>query len=170
MDTLLRLVLDRVPVGPPYYPPDQLSEHPERFFLGEIVREAIFHLYRDEIPYSTQAVVVTVEERPGQKTLVAVDVVVERDSQKAILVGKGGSALKRLGTAARGEMAAIHDRQPVMMRPAAWGTWLDTSSTPDELLAAAADDAPELAWHEVGKMGGDIPGSWPTSRCLPKTC
>ena len=97
VDTLLALVLDRVPEGPPYYPPDQLSEHPERFFLGEIVREAIFHLYRDEIPYSTQAVVVTVEERPGQKTLVAVDVVVERDSQKAILVGKGGCALKRLG-------------------------------------------------------------------------
>ena len=116
VDTLLSLVLDRVPQGPPYYPPDQLSEHPERFFLGEIVREAIFHLYRDEIPYSTQAVVVTVEE-PGsgsrgadQKTLVAVDVVVERDSQKAILVGKGGSALKRLGTAARHEMEAFLGR------------------------------------------------------------
>ena len=116
VDTLLRLVLDRVPAGPPYYPPDQLSEHPERFFLGEIVREAIFHLYRDEIPYSTQAVVVKVEEpgsggrAPGQKTLVAVDVVVERDSQKAILVGKGGSALKRLGTAARLEMENFLDR------------------------------------------------------------
>ncbi|HEX8386958.1 MAG TPA: GTPase Era [Rubricoccaceae bacterium] len=110
VDTLLRLVLDRVPEGPPYYPPDQLSEHPERFFLGEIVREAIFHLYRDEVPYSTQAVVVTVEERPGQKTLVAVDVVVERDSQKAILVGKGGSAMKRLGTAARQEMEAFLGR------------------------------------------------------------
>ena len=108
--TLLRLVLDRVPEGPPYYPPDQLSEHPERFFLGEIVREAIFHLYRDEVPYSTQAVVVTVEERPGLKTLVAVDVVVERDSQKAILVGKGGSALKRLGTAARLEMEGFLGR------------------------------------------------------------
>lgn len=108
--TLLRLVLDRIPEGPPYYPPDQLSEHPERFFLGEIVREAIFHLYRDEIPYSTQAVVVTVEERPGQKTLVAIDVVVERESQKAILVGKGGSALKRLGMAARAEMEGFLGR------------------------------------------------------------
>ncbi len=108
--TLLRLVLDRIPEGPPYYPPDQLSEHPERFFLGEIVREAIFHLYRDEIPYSTQAVVVTVEERPGQKTLVAIDVVVERESQKAILVGKGGSALKRLGMAARQEMEGFLGR------------------------------------------------------------
>ena len=59
-------------------------------------------------------------------------------------------------TAARGEMAAIHDRQPVMMRPGAWGTWLDTDSAPDELLAAAAAEAPELEWHEVGKAVGNV--------------
>lgn len=110
VDTLLRLVLDRIPEGPPYYPPDQLSEHPERFFLGEIVREAIFHLYRDEVPYSTQAVVVTVEERE-RVTYVAVDVVVERDSQKAIVVGKGGTSIKRLGQAAREEMEAFLGRR-----------------------------------------------------------
>ena len=59
-------------------------------------------------------------------------------------------------TAARGEMTAIHDRQPVMMRPDAWKTWLDQASTPDELLAAAAAEAPELAWHEVGKAVGNV--------------
>jgi len=59
-------------------------------------------------------------------------------------------------TAARGEMTAIHDRQPVMMSPDAWQTWLDRASTPDELLAAAAADAPELAWHEVGKAVGNV--------------
>lgn len=59
-------------------------------------------------------------------------------------------------TAARGEMASIHDRQPVMMRSDAWRTWLDTASSADELLAAAADDAPELAWHEVGKAVGNV--------------
>ena len=103
-------MLERIPQGPPYYPPDQLSEHPERFFLGEIVREAIFHLYRDEVPYSTQAVVVKVEERPGQKRSWPCDIVVERESQKAIVVGKGGQALKRLGTAARHEMEAFLGR------------------------------------------------------------
>lgn len=59
-------------------------------------------------------------------------------------------------TAARGEMATIHDRQPVMMRPDAWATWLDRASTPGELLAAAADDAPALEWHEVGKAVGNV--------------
>lgn len=104
VSTLLALVLERVPLGPPYYPPDQLSEHPERFFLGEIVREAIFHQYRDEVPYATQVLVVRVQERPGEKLRVTADIVVERDSQKAILIGKGGAALKRLGRAAREEI------------------------------------------------------------------
>lgn len=109
-DALLDLVLERVPPGPPYYPADQLSEHPERFFISEIVREAIFHQFRDEVPYATQVVVVTYEERPGRKDFVACDIVVERDSQKAILIGKGGRALKRLGQAAREEIEAFLGR------------------------------------------------------------
>ena len=109
-DELLGLVLEQIPDGPPYYPADQLSEHPERFFIAEIVREAVFHQFRDEVPYATQAVVVTYEERDGRKDYVAVDVVVERDSQKAILIGKGGAALKRLGRAAREEIEAFLGR------------------------------------------------------------
>ncbi len=110
VSTLLALVLDRLPLGPPYYPPDQLSEHPERFFLGEIVREAIFHQFRDEVPYATQVLVVRVQERPGEKLRVTADIVVERDTQKAILIGKGGAALKRLGRAAREEMEGFLGR------------------------------------------------------------
>jgi len=109
-DALLDLVLERIPEGPPYYPADQLSEHPERFFISEIVREAVFHQFRDEVPYATQVVVVTYEERPGRKDFVACDIVVERDTQKAILIGKGGKALKRLGQAAREEMEAFLGR------------------------------------------------------------
>jgi len=109
-DALLDLVLDRVPEGPPYYPADQLSEHPERFFIAEIVREAIFLQFRDEVPYATQVVVVLYQERPGQKDYVACDIVVERDSQKAILIGKGGAALKRLGRAGREEIEAFLGR------------------------------------------------------------
>ena len=100
-DGLLDLILARIPEGPPYYPPDQISEHPERFFVSEIVREAVFELFRDEVPYSTSVVVVTFEERERQKDFVACDIVVERDSQKGILIGKGGRALKRLGQRAR---------------------------------------------------------------------
>ena len=110
VDTLLSLILDRVPEGPPYYPTDQLSEHPERFFISEIVREAIFNQFRDEVPYSTQVVVVMFEERAERKDYIACDIVVERDSQKAILIGKGGSALKRLGQSARREIEAFLDR------------------------------------------------------------
>ena len=103
-DNLLSLILDRIPEGPPYYPADQISEHPERFFVAEIVREAVFNLFRDEVPYSTSVVVVQFEERERQKDFVACDIVVERDSQKGILIGKGGHALKRLGQAARREI------------------------------------------------------------------
>ena len=109
-EALLDLVLERIPPGPPYYPPDQLSEHPERFFISEIVREAVFNQFRDEVPYATQVVVVTFQERPGRKDYVACDIVVERDSQKAILIGKGGAALKRLGQSARHEIESFLGR------------------------------------------------------------
>jgi len=64
-------------------------------------------------------------------------------------------------TAARGNMAELHDRQPVMMRPDAWTAWLDTASTKDDLFAAASADAPELAWHEVGKAVGNVHNNSP---------
>ncbi|WP_094547584.1 GTPase Era [Rubricoccus marinus] len=103
-DNLLSLILARIPEGPPYYPADQISEHPERFFVSEIVREAVFNLFRDEVPYSTSVVVVQFDEREREKDYIACDIVVERDSQKGILIGKGGQALKRLGQAARREI------------------------------------------------------------------
>ncbi len=107
VDRLLDQLVRRLPPGPPYYPKDQLSEHPERFFIAEIVREAVFHLFRDEVPYSTQVNVELYEERPDGKDFIACEVVVERDSQKGILIGKGGAALKRLGSAARKEVEAF---------------------------------------------------------------
>ncbi|MDX1421306.1 MAG: GTPase Era [Rubricoccaceae bacterium] len=115
VDRLLNLLVDRLPPGPPYYPRDQLSEHPERFFIAEIVREAVFYRYRDEVPYSTQVNVVQYEERPGRKDFVACEIVVERESQKAILIGKGGKALKALGAAARQEVEAFLGR-PVYLQ------------------------------------------------------
>lgn len=101
VDVLMGQIEQRLPVGPPYYPKDQLSEHPERFFIAEIVREAIFNRFRDEVPYSTQVNVVTYEEREIGKDFIDCEVVVERDAQKGILIGKGGKALKHLGAAAR---------------------------------------------------------------------
>ncbi len=107
LDTVRSQILERLPLGPPYYPKDQLSEHPERFFVAEIIREKVFELYRDEIPYSTQVNIVAYEERPGEKDFIDAEIVVERDSQKGILIGKGGSGLKRLGQFARRDIEAF---------------------------------------------------------------
>ena len=115
LDTVLAQILDRLPQGPPYYPKDQLSEHPERFFVAEIIREKVFELYREEIPYSTQVNVVTYEERPGAKDFIDAEIVVERDTQKGIIIGKGGSGLKRLGAAARKDIETFVEK-PVYLQ------------------------------------------------------
>ena len=100
LDVALGEILERLPLGPPFYPKDLVSEHPERFFIAEIVREKIFEQFRQEVPYSTQVNIVQYEEREG-KDFIDAEIVVERDTQKGILIGKTGAALKRLGTAAR---------------------------------------------------------------------
>ncbi|KAJ0097817.1 hypothetical protein Patl1_28968 [Pistacia atlantica] len=81
--------------------PDIVSEHPERFFVAEIVREKIFMQYRDEVPYACQVNVVNYKTRPTAKDFIQVEIVVEKNTQKIILIGKGGKALKLLATAAR---------------------------------------------------------------------
>ncbi|KAE7999963.1 hypothetical protein FH972_004338 [Carpinus fangiana] len=81
--------------------PDIVSEHPERFFISEIVREKIFMQYRKEVPYACQVNVVSYKARPAAKDFIQVEIVVEQNSQKIILIGKEGKALKLLATAAR---------------------------------------------------------------------
>jgi GTP-binding protein Era len=97
---ILHSLLEWLPAGPPFYPPDQLSEHPERFFVAELIREQIFHLYHSEIPYSC-AVNIIQFERKEDIDVIDAEIVVSRNSQKGILIGKGGTALKKLGTIAR---------------------------------------------------------------------
>ncbi|MCH8122725.1 MAG: GTPase Era [Bacteroidetes bacterium] len=101
LDRLVAAIVDRLPQGPPLYPKDVVSEHPERFFVAEIIREKIFEQFRQEIPYSCQVNVVSFEERKQEKTLIHADIVIERDSQKGILIGKKGAALKQIGIRAR---------------------------------------------------------------------
>lgn len=111
LDRLLALILERVPLGPPYYPKEQLSEHPERFFVAELIREQVFKRYREEIPYSAQVNIVAFEEREGRKDFIDAEIVVERESQKGILIGRGGADLKHLGQAARREIEAFLGRE-----------------------------------------------------------
>lgn len=86
--------------GPPFYPKDMLSEQPVRFFVAEIIREQLFLLYHQEIPYSTTVDIVQYDER-DDLDYISADIIVNRDSQKGILIGKGGKAIKKLGKNAR---------------------------------------------------------------------
>jgi GTP-binding protein Era len=98
-------VLALLPEGPQYYPGDYITDQPERFFVAELVREKIFHLVRREIPYAVAVVVERFSEIP-EKNLIEIEAAinVERDSQKAIIIGKGGQMLKEIGKQARVEI------------------------------------------------------------------
>jgi GTP-binding protein Era len=107
----LRDVLkSRLPEGEPFYPQDQLTTQPEKFFVGELIREAIFASYGEEIPYSTIVEVVEFKEREGRKDFIQAVIYVEKASQKAILIGHGGEALKRLGSRARERIEVFLER------------------------------------------------------------
>jgi len=90
-----------MPAGPPYYPPEQLTEHPERFFVGELVRETILERNRQEVPYSAEVVIEEFRERSGAKDYIEALIYVESESQKGILIGQRGQAIRELGQAAR---------------------------------------------------------------------
>uniref|UniRef100_UPI0035943983 GTPase Era n=1 Tax=Aquiflexum sp. TaxID=1872584 RepID=UPI0035943983 len=102
-ERILQEILDRLPVHEPFYDKQELTDRPERFFASEIVREKIFLNYRKEIPYSTE---VAIEDFYEEETIIRIRAIiyVERDSQKGIIIGEGGKALKRVGTQARMEM------------------------------------------------------------------
>ena len=111
LDALLEEVAALLPVGPEYYPREMVTEHPERFFVAEIIREKIFEKYHAEIPYSVQVNIAAWGEREGQKDLIDAEIVVERESQKGIIIGKKGSGLKRIGIAARRDIEELLDRE-----------------------------------------------------------
>jgi len=98
---LLKVIAQYLPEHPPFYPPDIVSEQPERFFVAEMIRERIFERYHDEIPYSTAVEITEFKERETGKTFISADIIVERDSQKGILIGKGGLALKNISQRSR---------------------------------------------------------------------
>lgn len=101
---LINTIKKYLPIHPPYYPTDILSQEPVKFFIGEIIREKIFEAYQDEIPYSTEVVVTEYKEREKGKDYINAEIYVERESQKKIIIGKDGLALKRIGEKARKEI------------------------------------------------------------------
>lgn len=101
LEELKQSILNNLPVGSPYFPTDQITEHPERFFVAEIIRQTIFNTYGEEIPYSTLVEIEEFKERSVGKNYIRAIIYVERSSQRAILLGRGGQAIKRLGSLAR---------------------------------------------------------------------
>lgn len=106
LDTLLHLFIEHLEPGPYYYPPDLVTDQPERFIMGELIREQILLLTREEVPHSVAITIDQVEEVPTI-TRVFATIHIERDSQKGILIGKGGTMLKAIGSAAREQIQKL---------------------------------------------------------------
>jgi GTP-binding protein Era len=102
-DRLLDLIVEAMPQHPSYFPPDATSDQPETFYIAEVVREKVFLLTHEEVPYAVAVRVDETAEHPDRLDIRAT-IFVERDSQKGILIGRGGSMLKRIGIAARLEL------------------------------------------------------------------
>jgi GTPase len=100
LDELLQCVLRALPHGPRYFPEDQVTDQPLRFMAAEMIREQVLHQTREEVPHAVTVSVDQFEEGP-KLIRIAATIYCERDGQKAILVGKGGQALKKIGTSAR---------------------------------------------------------------------
>ncbi|WP_414581801.1 GTPase Era [Scytonema sp. PCC 10023] len=103
---LQQLLIEQLETGPYYYPPDLVTDQPERFIMGELIREQILLLTREEVPHSVAIAIDLVEETPAL-TRVLATIHVERDSQKGILIGKGGGMLKAIGSAAREQIQKL---------------------------------------------------------------
>ncbi|MBR7154123.1 MAG: GTPase Era [Paludibacteraceae bacterium] len=110
VEQLFDAIKDALPVGPPFFPKDQLTDKSERFFVNEIIREKILMNYDKEIPYSVE---VEVESFQEEEDIIRISAIIycERDSQKGIIIGKAGSALKRVGSMARKDIEDFFQKQ-----------------------------------------------------------
>lgn len=110
VEQLFDAIKDALPVGPPFFPKDQLTDKSERFFVNEIIREKILMNYDKEIPYSVEVEVESFQEEEDITRISAI-IYCERDSQKGIIIGKAGSALKRVGSMARKDIEDFFQKQ-----------------------------------------------------------
>jgi GTP-binding protein Era len=108
LDVLVDSLQRYLPEGPKYYPDDMVTDHPEHFIVAETIREKVLHLTREEVPHSVMVEVEQMERREGSDVLyIHAIIYTERDSQKGILIGKGGAMLKKVGQLAREELEAL---------------------------------------------------------------
>ncbi|KJL04747.1 GTPase Era [Priestia aryabhattai] len=107
VERLLDQIKQRLPEGPQYYPADQVTDHPERFIVTELIREKVLHATREEIPHSIAVVMDSMQRRDNGAVYVGATIIVERDSQKGIVIGKQGKMLKEVGRKARADIEAL---------------------------------------------------------------
>lgn len=105
--TLVEQIVEHMEEGPQYYPADQVTDHPERFIIAELIREKVLHLTKEEIPHSVAVVIEQIKKRDNGKVYVGATVIVERSSQKGIIIGKHGAMLKEVGQLARSDIEAL---------------------------------------------------------------
>ncbi|MCD6551623.1 GTPase Era [Thermotoga sp.] len=108
---VLEKIKEELPEGPQYYPEDMVTDRPFSFMAAEIIREKIFHLTHQEVPHSAAVVIEEVKDRPNGVLYIRATIYVERESQKGILIGKGGSMIKKIGTLAREEIEFLAGRK-----------------------------------------------------------
>ena len=107
VDHFIDVLKDYLPEGPKYYPDDQISDHPEQFVVGEIIREKILHLTSEEIPHAIGVNVDRMIKESEERVRIEATIFVERDSQKGIVIGKGGKKLKEVGKRARRDIEML---------------------------------------------------------------
>lgn len=106
LDVLLKLILKYLNEGEPFYDEEDLTDLPTKFFVGELIREKIFELFGDEIPYQTTVLINEFKEKQSLIKIQA-DIIVQRESQKAIILGEGGKMIKKIGTLGRADIEAF---------------------------------------------------------------
>ncbi|MDX8364193.1 GTPase Era [Cytobacillus sp. IB215665] len=108
VETLLDQIKKHLPEGPQYYPEDQVTDHPERFIIAELIREKALHLTREEIPHSIAVVIDGIQRRENNNAIyISATIIVERSSQKGIVIGKQGKMLKEIGKRARHDIETL---------------------------------------------------------------
>ncbi|MEN7549413.1 GTPase Era [Rapidithrix thailandica] len=110
LEKVFDTILDNLPEHPPFFPKDELTDKPQRFFASEILREKIFTNYEKEVPYACEVAIVSFKDE-GNLIRISAEIYVERKSQKAIIIGKGGQMLKKIGSEARIDMEAFFGKK-----------------------------------------------------------
>jgi len=134
VDVLENLFIKYLPEGQPLYPTDYVTDQPERFFVGEIVREQVLQMTHDELPFSTAVVVDRIETAEDGITNIYCTILVERESQKPIVIGRAGAMIKQVGTAARAELERyLESRVFLDLHVKVKSQWRDDERLLDEL-------------------------------------